>query len=223
MSLIDSLFLLVGKAYVCTDQRKIHPFCSLTMFVLASGIDVEVDAEHREKRKHCHGGGPWGCHFRGNFGDRGWGGWDGWGRGRGQFCQMGFPFGGFSSAPVRGPFQRPRPPQLYPQSHEMDINSETNREEMRMQRRAWRRWMKWNCGVDPRKAGKKEKKEENEEEEKQDKRERKAERKATREAERAKQAEVAPGEAPPDKDSNSSSTSSDEGDTCPAGNFLHSV
>ena len=181
---------------------------------------MKVDVEHTEKRKHCQRGGPWGYHMRGNFGGRGCGGL---GRCSGGFCQMGFPFGGFSSAPACGPFQGSPSAQLYPQSHEMDINSETNREEMRMQRRAWRRWMKWNCGVDPRKAWKKENKEENEDEEKQDKRERKAERKATREAERAKQAEVAPGEAPPDKDSNSSSTSSDEGDTNPAGNFLHSV
>src|SRR6218665_1526169 len=138
--------------------------------------------------------------MRGNFGGRGWG------RCRGGFWPMEFPFGGrFSSvhaqaAPVVGPFQGPPPPselQPHPQSHEMDTNSEINREEIRMQRRAWRRWMKWNWGVDPCKAWKKEKNEEKTDEEKNEKRQRKAECKAKKEAERAKQAEAAPGEAPP--------------------------
>src|SRR6218665_302539 len=170
------------------------------MFVLVSGIDVEVDFEHKGRRKHCQRGGPWGCHMRGNFGGRGWGGW---GRCRGGFCPMEFPFGGgFSSvhaqaAPIVSPFQGPPPPselQPYPQSHEMNTNPEINREEIRMQRRAWRRWMKWNCGVDPCKAWKKEKNEEKTDE-KQEKRQRKAECKAKKEAERAKQAGAEPIEA----------------------------
>lgn len=91
------------------------------VFVL--GIDVEIDVEHKGKRKHCQRGGPWSCHMRGNFGGHGWG------RGRGGFCQMGFPFGGYASAHAQAAnagcaFQGPPPPPE-PQSHEMDTNSET--------------------------------------------------------------------------------------------------
>src|SRR6218665_2272343 len=192
------------------------------MLLLVLGIDVEVNVDHRGKRKHCQRGGPWGCHMRGNFGGRGWGLW---GRCSGRPCQMGFPFGEFSSVPACGPFQGPPPPQLNSQSHEMDTDSETNGKEMRMKGRAWRRWMKWNCGVDPCKAWKKEKKEEKTDEEEHEKRERKAVLKAKREAERAKQGESVPGEAPPkaDKDSNSSSSSSDKEDANPTGDYLRSV
>lgn len=112
------------------------------------GIDVEIDVEHKGRRKHCHRGfhgGPWGMHVRGGFGGPGWGGRGGAG-GRGGFWRMGGPFGGcgfnqagghpsaaYGAPPPHAQYphhppppphaQYPHPPPQYP--HDMDTNSET--------------------------------------------------------------------------------------------------
>lgn len=137
-----------------------------------------------------------------------------------------FPPGGPGHFPSGGPGNFPAGPGQFPMPPPFCSQTATNPEEMRMQRRAWRRWMRnmYCTGKDECKSWKREKKEEKKQEKKERKEERKEERKTRKEKERAERAEKKQNETgKKEKESSSSSSSSEEAESSPTGEYLQNV